>query len=125
MGKLTSKTAESLAKAAMPGKTNDGDGLYFQVSKSGASSWIFRYKLDGRSREMGLGPFPTIPLSAARQLAAEQRKILASGADPLATRDAEREAKREAERQTAARRKTFEDLARDHLQAHGGSWSEK
>lgn len=62
MGKLTSKTAESLAKAAMPGKTNDGDGLYFQVSKSGASSWIFRYKLDGRSREMGLGPFPTIPL---------------------------------------------------------------
>ncbi|ANC80182.1 tyrosine-type recombinase/integrase [Pseudomonas putida] len=125
MGKLTSKTAESLAKAAMPGKTNDGDGLYFQVSKSGASSWIFRYKLDGRSREMGLGPFPTIPLSAARQLAAEQRKILASGADPLATRDAEREAKREAERQTAARRKTFEDLARDHLQAHGGGWSEK
>ena len=35
MGKLTSKTVESIAKAATPGKTNDGDGLYFQVSKSG------------------------------------------------------------------------------------------
>jgi len=125
MGKLTSKTAESLARAATPGKTNDGDGLYFQISKGGASSWIFRYKMDGRSREMGLGPFPTVPLSAARQLAADQRKVLASGADPLATRDADREAKREAQRQIEARRVTFKDLAFQHLQVHGASWSEK
>ena len=125
MGKLTSKTVESIAKAATPGKTNDGDGLYFQVSKSGGTSWIFRYKLDGRSREMGLGPFPAITLSQARQLAADQRKLLASGSDPLATRDAAKEAKREAERQAAARRTTFEDLAREYQHAHGGSWSEK
>ena len=108
MGKLTSKTVESIAKAATPGKTNDGDGLYFQVSKSGGTSWIFRYKLDGRSREMGLGPFPTVTLSQARQLAADQRKLLASGSDPLATRDAAKEAKREAEQRpeelAAARR---------------------
>jgi hypothetical protein len=88
MGKLTSKTVESIAKAAMPGKTNDGDSLYFQVSKSGGTSWIFRYKLDGRGREMGLGPFPAITLSQARQLAADQRKLLAFGSDPLAARDA-------------------------------------
>lgn len=116
---------ESIAKAATPGKTNDGDGLYFQVSKSGDTSWIFRYKLDGRSREMGLGPFPAVTLGQARQLAADQRKLLASGSDPLATRDAAKEAKREAERQAAARRTTFEDLAREYQQAHGGSWSEK
>lgn len=125
MGKLTSKKVEALAKAAEPGKTIDGDGLYFQVSKSGGTSWIFRYKLDGRSREMGLGPFPAVTLSEARQQAADQRKVLASGSDPLASRDAAREAKREAERQAAARRKTFEDLTREYLQAHGGSWSEK
>ena len=125
MGKLTSKTIESLARTSASGKTNDGDGLYFQVSKSGTTSWIFRYKLDGRSREMGLGPYPTVTLSEARQLAAHQRKILATGADPLATRDAEREAKREAERQAAARRTTFEELAGEYLQAHGSSWSDK
>lgn len=125
MGKLTSKTIESLARTSASGKTNDGDGLYFQVSKSGTTSWIFRYKLDGRSREMGLGPYPTVTLSDARQLAAHQRKILATGADPLATRDAEREAKREAERQAAARRTTFEELAGEYLQAHGSSWSDK
>ncbi|WPD44500.1 integrase arm-type DNA-binding domain-containing protein [Pseudomonas aeruginosa] len=125
MGKLTTKTVESLVKGAIAGKTNDGDGLYFQVAKGGSASWIFRYKLDGRSREMGLGPFPTITLSQARQLAADQRKLLATGIDPLAARDAEREAKREAERQAAARRITFEDLAREHQQAHGTTWSEK
>ncbi len=125
MGKLTSKTAESLARAAVPGKTNDGDGLYFQVSRGGSSSWIFRYKLDGRSREMGLGPFPTITLSAARQLAADQRRILASGADPLASRNAERAAKLEAQRQAEARKVTFMDLALQYQQAHGASWSEK
>lgn len=125
MGKLTSKTAESLARAAVPGKTNDGDGLYFQVSRGGSSSWIFRYKLDGRSREMGLGPFPTITLSAARQLAADQRRVLASGADPLASRNAERAAKLEAQRQAEARKVTFMDLALQYQQAHGASWSEK
>ena len=125
MGKLTSKTVESIAKAATPGKTNDGDGLYFQVSQTGGTSWIFRYKLDGRGREMGLGPFPAVTLSQARQLAADQRRLLASGNDPLAARDAAKEAKREAERQAAARRTTFEDLAREYQKAHGGSWSEK
>ncbi|QDD90001.1 tyrosine-type recombinase/integrase [Pseudomonas oryzihabitans] len=125
MGKLTSKTVGSIVKAATPGKTNDGDGLYFQVSKSGGTSWIFRYKLDGRSREMGLGPYPAVTLSQARQLAADQRKLLALGSDPLASRDAAKEAKREAERQAAARRITFEDLAHEYQQAHGGSWSEK
>jgi len=125
MGKLTTKTVESLARASVAGKTNDGDGLYFQVAKGGSSSWIFRYKLDGRSREMGLGSFPTVSLSQARQLAADQRKVLATGADPLATRDTERAAKREAEQQAAARRMSFEDLAYQHLEAHGSSWTEK
>ncbi|UVE18332.1 integrase arm-type DNA-binding domain-containing protein [Pseudomonas sp. LS44] len=125
MGKLTGKTVESLARAGVPGKTNDGDGLYFQVSKAGASSWIFRYKLEGRGREMGLGPYPAVTLAEARQLAADQRKALAAGADPLAARDAAREAKREAERQAQARRITFDTLATEYQQAHGASWSEK
>lgn len=125
MGKLTSKTVESLAKKEVPGKSNDGDGLYFQISKAKACSWIFRYKFEGRSREMGLGPYPAISLSEARQLAADNRKTLATGQDPLSARDAEREAKREAERQAAARRINFETLALDYKQAHGGSWSDK
>lgn len=125
MGKLTSKTVESLARASDSGKTNDGDGLYFQVAKGGSASWIFRYKQQGKSREMGLGSYPAVSLGQARLLAGEQRRTLASGKDPLAARDEEREAKRRAEQLAAARKRTFEDLAAAHVQAHGERWSEK
>jgi len=125
MGKLTIKAIESLARSGSAGKTNDGDGLYFQISKAGVSSWIFRYKIEGKGREMGLGPYPTITLAKARELAADQRKILAAGNDPLAARDLEREVKREAERQAQSRRVTFESLATEYRNAHGSTWSEK
>jgi len=49
----------------------DGDGLYLQVtvtSRDGepAKSWIYRYMLRGRSREMGLGRLSTVSLQDAR-----------------------------------------------------------
>lgn len=125
MGKLTSKTVEALAKVAEPGKTGDGSGLYFQISRAGVASWLFRYMLAGKSREMGLGPYPVVTLAKARELAADQRKLLAAGNDPMAARDAEREAKRESERAQQARRITFQDLAGDYLSVHGANWSEK
>ncbi len=125
MGKLTIKAIESLVRSGVPGKTNDGDGLYFQISKAGVSSWIFRYKLEGKGREMGLGPYPAVTLAKVRQLAADQRRILAVGGDPLAARDLEREARRESERQAQARRVTFETMAAEYHNAHGSAWSEK
>ncbi|WP_412547976.1 Arm DNA-binding domain-containing protein [Pseudomonas sp. PDM17] len=54
-GTLTSKVVESPARAGVPGKTNDGDSLYLQISKADVASWIVRYKLDGKGREMGAG----------------------------------------------------------------------
>ena len=35
------------------GMYHDGGGLYLQVRAGGAKSWIFRFMLDGRAREMG------------------------------------------------------------------------
>lgn len=123
MGKLTDKTLQSLARAGLTGKTNDGEGLYFQISKAGSTSWLFRYKRDGKVRDMGLGSYPTVTLAKARLLAGDQRRVLAAGADPLAARDAEREARREALRQLEARSITFEKLATDYREAHGLGWS--
>ena len=57
----------------------DGDRLYLQVSPSGTKSWIFRYTLRGRTRDMGLGPYPTFSLAEARQRAHTQRQVLADG----------------------------------------------
>lgn len=36
-----------------PGYYADGDGLYLQVTDAGAKSWIYRYMLAKRRREMG------------------------------------------------------------------------
>lgn len=125
MGKLTSKAVEALAKAAEPGKTGDGDGLYLQISRAGVPSWLFRYMLAGKSREMGLGPYPAVTLAKARELAADQRKLLAAGNDPMSARDAEREAKREADRVRKASQVTFAQLAWDYLDSHGAGWSDQ
>lgn len=49
----------------------DGDGLYLQVSKAGSKSWVFRFKRDGKARDMGLGSYPTVSLADARKAAQE------------------------------------------------------
>ena len=83
-------TALSIARTKKAGYYLDGDGLYLQVTATGAKSWIYAFTLTGRRREMGLGPYPAITLAAARQEAAKARAVVAAGEDPIAARDAER-----------------------------------
>src|ERR1700737_863617 len=72
------------------GMYHDGGGLYLQVSVGGARSWIFRFTLDGRAREMGLGPVHAIPLADARKRAAECRRMRVDGIDPIEARSEQR-----------------------------------
>lgn len=131
MGELTTKTVSKIVKAAVSGTYGDGAGLYLQISRPKkvgggvVASWVFRYQLDGRRREMGLGSCSVVTLAQARLKTAEHRTVLAEGSDPLAARDAAREVAREVERQAQARRITFETLAVEYQQAHGASWSDK
>ena len=53
---------------ARPGNYIDGNGLYLQVSKAGSKSWIFRFQLNGKRREMGLGSLATVPPVKARAI---------------------------------------------------------
>ena len=76
--------------AREPGMLADGDGLYLQVSRANARSWIFRYHRNGKPHEMGLGSLKAVGLAAARLKAAECRGMLADGIDPIAARDGER-----------------------------------
>ena len=63
---LLSKQVENVKE---PGYFFDEPGLYMQVSKGGSKSWILRYVLDGKAREMGLGSLVTFSLADARLLA--------------------------------------------------------
>src|SRR5436305_10982634 len=101
-----------------PGMYGDGGGLWLCVSSPTAASWIFRYQLHGKAREMGLGPARDISLQEARTAAAAARKVKAMGSDPLQERErivAERRAE-------AARAITFKQSAEAYIEAHRAGW---
>lgn len=75
-----------------PGRYRQGEGLYLQVRDATHRSWLFRYTVRGRAREMGLGTVDRVAPDAARTEAARYRKLLRRGEDPITVRKAEREA---------------------------------
>lgn len=97
----------------------DGGGLYLQAGPTGAKSWIFRFKLNGRGREMGLGPLHTIGLAEARERAQEQRKLLLDGIDPIDARNAARSALSDQQ----AKSSSFDECARAYIDAHASGWT--
>ena len=64
-----------------------GETLYLKV-KSGAmkptKSWIQRIVINSQRRDIGLGRYPLVSLSEARELALRNRKIARGGGDPYA-----------------------------------------
>ena len=70
-----------------PGRYHDGLGLYLVVTKSGSKNWLFRYRLDGKSREMGVGALHRVSLSNARDKRDAAHKLLAMNVDPIEARN--------------------------------------
>jgi integrase len=100
------------------GLHSDGGGLYLRVKSKKAASWVFRYMLDGKAREMGLGSYPAITLPAAREKASELRTVKAGRQDPIQVRQAQRQARRLQE----ARGMTFRQCAEAYIAAHQAGW---
>src|SRR5882762_7263266 len=91
--KLERQLSPLKVKNAKPGMYADGGCLYLQVTpardgKRFNRSWIFRYRIAGRLRDMGLGSVDTLTLSEARERAREQRKQRLDGIDPIDARRA-------------------------------------
>ena len=73
-----------------PGYTADGGNLYLRVAPSGSRSWIFRFAMGGKTRDAGLGSYPTISLVKAREEAERCRRLVAAGIDPIQARNQHR-----------------------------------
>jgi integrase len=114
-GKLS---AVEVSKAKGPGVLHDGGGLYLRVSATGAKSWVFRFQLDGKRRDMGLGPFPDISLADARGKAAEHRKVRHEGIDPLDAKVAQRQA----QQVSVAKGRTFRECAVEFMEKNRAGW---
>lgn len=114
-------------------------GLYLQVTKTGARSWILRYatgevryskagKPFRARKDAGLGSYPTVSLKQARERAQALQDKLWKGVDPIEERKAARGALLAAQ----ARGITFDECARQFLKSktqefsnpkHAAQWS--
>ena len=91
MGKFTDRGIKALTK---PGRHRDGDGLYLYVAPGGTKSWVQRIVVNGRRRDIGLGPYPLVGLAKARDFAADNRAAVAEGRDPIADKRVAKESAR-------------------------------
>lgn len=92
----TAKEVENLTAAGFHA-VGGVDGLYLRVTNSGARSWVLRYATPELKcskngtpyyarRDLGLGGYPDVTLSQAREKAREYREQIRHGVDPAAQR---------------------------------------
>lgn len=112
---LSSRKVSTVRK---PGYYGDGGGLYLQVSQYGTKSWVFRFALDGRTRDMGLGSLDTFTLKEARERARKFRQLVADGVDPIE----DRLTRRDEARAEAFGRLTFKEAAQRFIELHAPTW---
>lgn len=111
---LSAKRVENAA----PGRHADGRGLYLMVQpnagKRTGKTWVLRYQLNGRRRDMGLGPFPTLSLDEARKRAEQLRLLILDGVDPLEERERNPE--------VARKKRKFKDAATALIESKASGW---
>lgn len=135
MPRKVSKALTPLAvKSAKPGRHADGDGLYLYVKDTGARSWLFRFMLNGKARDIGLSRCPEtiellrqtggneLTLAQARDVAAIYRMKVRAGIDPLAERDRLAQEKAAAEQAARASQVTFRTTAEAYIKANASAW---
>ena len=101
----------------------DGGGLYLQATLGAdgeiKKSWIFRFALHGRERQMGLGSSGDVTLAEAREKATGYREQVKERIDPIDARNIARAA-------AAARNaksKSFDECAAEYIAAQRAGWS--
>jgi integrase len=105
-------TARSVARLKPPdtGQIDYFDdslpGFGLRVSAGGRRAWVLLYRHGTLKRRLTLGPYPDLPLSAARDKAKDHQREVAHGRDPAAEKAAGRKAE------------TFEELAGDYLERY-------
>jgi integrase len=127
INKISDPKIESTLKAARnaaaggkgkPLLLGDGGGLWLQVSRTAAASWLFRYMRAGKTAGLGLGGYPETGLKLARSKAEACRTLLAEGKNPLE----EKRATKAAEKLTASKGKTFDICAAEYIADHRDEW---
>ncbi len=95
INKLTTVEVEAARGRERPYKLADGGGLYLLVNEDGRRYWRIKYRIDGREKLLSLGVYPEVTVKRARLLAAEVRKLKATGVDPSQERQSAKAKRRD------------------------------
>ena len=122
--KLHNALTPLAGKNAKPGRPADGGGLHLLVKPTGARSWVYRFMLSGKSRDVGLGAAGQggMSLADARDEAAALRLKVKAGIDPLEERDREAAQALAAAQASKVAGTTFRDVAKAYIAANEESW---
>ncbi len=102
-------------------KMFDGDGLFLDVkpagprSPKGSRTWRLKYYFLGTEKLLTFGAYPDVSLKLARELRGKAKALIAQGIDPSADRKARAAAHK------GAHQNSFENVAREWFEMHGGS----
>jgi integrase len=135
---LKSKEVEN-AKPAFSGSKQklipklyaDGNGLFLRAAPAAngaiTKSWVYRFQINGKRNDMGLGALADLTLANARIKALELRQMVVAKIDPLAARNAQQGAqmatKQEAELATAQQTTNFAEVAATYIEAKAAGWT--
>ena len=106
-------SAVAVRNVRTEGRHSAGETLYLMVWPSARKTWVQRLTIEGKRKDLGLGPYPAVSLAQARKKAQDNLSLAKSGGNPLA-------AKQEEAKLSAI--PTFETLARQHIADNLHSW---
>jgi integrase len=120
---LSLKTIIALVQAAEPGLWTHERGLCLAISKAGSAFWALRYSTkSGKKRRLmtieQYEPIDAAKLKALEWRAADYRKQIKAGRDPLAERNASAKVSVVIQRTDD----TFEEMALDYIAKHKDGW---
>ena len=83
MAKGLARLSITDCRNAETGDHTDGGGLILRVSKNNGKSWVYRFRLNGKRPEFGLGSFPAVMPAEARRRHAAAMQLVARGVNPI------------------------------------------
>lgn len=105
---LTDVEIRAAKPSSKPRKLGDEKGLFLLIQPTGGKLWRLKYRIDGREKKLGLGRYPDVGLSAAREARDKARTLIAEGIDPS------RQKQRENAQKKMSAGNSFEAIAREY-----------
>ncbi|MDD2879372.1 MAG: integrase arm-type DNA-binding domain-containing protein [Rhodoferax sp.] len=68
----------------------DSGGMYLQVSPAGSKRWFLKYRIAGTEKQLALGSYPDVSLTAARKARDAAKLERSNGHDPVQVRKVEK-----------------------------------